>query len=61
MKRSSVYFSDEQSNSLEAKARELGFLQTRGTGAGKVGSISQLVRAIADGKIKLTEPNKEKS
>lgn len=40
---------------LEEIARELGQMQTRGAGAGEVGSISKLIRAIARGDYVLVE------
>ena len=42
---------DEERARLQEMARELGFIQSRGAGAGKLGSISALVRAIARGKL----------
>jgi|GEM_PF-3473912 len=38
---------------LEELARNFGFLQTRGAGAGKLGSISALMCAIAKGELKI--------
>jgi hypothetical protein len=37
-------------------AQEFGYYQTRGAGAGKIGSISQLVEAIAQGELTLQKP-----
>jgi hypothetical protein len=42
---------DEERAQLQEMARKLGFLQTRGAGAGQLGSISALVRAIARGQL----------
>lgn len=44
---------DEERIQLEQMARELGLVQTRGAGAGKLGSISRLVCVIARGKLKV--------
>ena len=38
---------------LEKLARDLGYLQQRGAGAGKLGNISALVCAIARGEVTL--------
>jgi hypothetical protein len=47
--RTSVELYAGQSAKLQAIAKELGYIQTRGVGAGKVGSVSQLMQAIAEG------------
>ena len=44
---------------LEQIARELGYMQTRGAGAGKLGSISALVCAIAKGDLRLVRKRLE--
>jgi hypothetical protein len=49
----------EEKELLERKAFECGYLQTRGAGAGKLGSISMFMRAIARGEINL--PGKKKN
>jgi len=47
--RTSVELYPGQASKLRAIAFELGYIQTRGVGAGKVGSFSQLAQAIAEG------------
>jgi hypothetical protein len=42
---------------LEEIARDLGYMQTRGAGAGRLGSISALVCAVARGDLELV-PNR---
>ena len=56
--RSSIYYSPEQAKKLKRLAEKLGYFQKRGVGTGTIGSISQLVKAIADGELKII-PNKE--
>lgn len=41
----------EQQDKLAVIARELGLLVSRGIGAGRVGSVSELCRAIAEGRV----------
>jgi hypothetical protein len=48
-----LYVSESDKASLEQIARELGYVQTRGAGAGRIGSISALVCAIARREIAL--------
>ena len=43
----------EERKRLEQLAFALGYVQPRGPGAGKLGNISALVRAIAQGRIRL--------
>lgn len=51
-KRTTVYLeSREQSIRLSKIAAELGFIISHGAGAGFLGSISELNRAIADGRV----------
>jgi len=47
--RTSVELYPGQSEKLQLIAFELGYIQTRGVGTGKIGSISQLMQAIAEG------------
>jgi len=50
--RSSVYYSPEQGERLEQIAADLGLYHTRGPGKRlKLGSISRLIQAIADGEV----------
>lgn len=44
---------DEDKAILEQMARSLGYTQTRGAGAGKLGSISALVCAIARAQLRV--------
>ena len=44
----------EDKTALEGLAFRLGYRQTRGAGAGRLGNISALMRAIAQGDLKLT-------
>ena len=48
-----LFLSEQQKERLEALARKHGCLQTRGAGAGKIGSVSALVRAIAIGELRV--------
>lgn len=43
----------DEREQLEKLARDLGYTQARGAGAGKLGSISALVCAIARGDVKI--------
>jgi len=47
--RSSIYLCPGQSQRLQAIAARFGLYHTRGVGTGTVGSISQLIQAIAEG------------
>lgn len=51
--RSSVELMPGQSDKIQQVAFELGYIQKRGVGAGKIGSVSQLMQAIADGKVEV--------
>jgi hypothetical protein len=42
-----IYVSKQGLQNMENLAQRFGYLQTRGAGAGKIGSISQLIEAIA--------------
>ena len=53
--RTSVELYEGQADQIQEIARQLGFVQSRGVGAGKVGSISQLMQAIADGHIRCVD------
>ena len=58
-KRTTIYLDGiEQSRRLAEIAAELGFLITHGSGAGFLGSISGLNRAIADGYVKVVKVEK---
>lgn len=52
-KRSSIYYTSEQADKLKRLAEAFGYFQKRGVGTGTIGSISQLVKAIADGEIEV--------
>ena len=52
--RSSIHYTSEQAGKLKRLAEKFGYFQKRGVGAGTIGSVSQLVRAIADGDLKIT-------
>lgn len=54
--RTSVELLPGQYEAIQRIAFELGYVQTRGVGTGKVGSMAQLMQAIATGKVKLTKP-----
>ena len=51
---SSIYYTSGQAEKLKRLAEKFGYFQKRGVGAGTIGSVSQLVRAIADGDLKIT-------
>jgi hypothetical protein len=51
--RTSIYLERRQSMRLAKIAFAFGYIQCRGVGVGTVGSISRLMRAIADGEIEL--------
>ncbi len=53
----SVVLPREDRERLEELAREFGYTQTRGAGAGKIGSISALMSAIAKGELTLQKKN----
>ena len=52
--RTSVELYLGQSEKVQVIALRLGYVQTRGVGAGKVGSVSQLMQAIAKGEVTVT-------
>jgi hypothetical protein len=54
-----LYIPDRDRANLERIARELGYVQTRGAGAGKLGSISALVCAIARREVALVPANRQ--
>jgi len=58
--RTSVELLPGQYEKIQRIALDLGYVQTRGVGTGKVGSMAALMQAIAQGKIQLT-PRKENS
>lgn len=51
--RTSVELLPGQTEAIQKIALELGYKHERGVFAGKLGSMSQLMRAIADGEIKV--------
>jgi hypothetical protein len=55
-----LLISDEDRTKLEQMARDFGYVQTRGAGAGRLGSISALICAIARGNLRLVsnQPSK---
>jgi hypothetical protein len=53
VKKVTLALSEDDKQRLEVLARQLGYLQTRGAGVRQVGSISMLLRAIAQGQIVL--------
>lgn len=56
--RTTIELNPGDAANLRRIAKRLGYLQTRGPQAGKVGSISGLMQAIADEKINLA-PRKD--
>lgn len=54
-KRTSVELLPGQLEEIQKIALDLGFTQTRGVGIGKVGSMAQLMQAIARGEVKVTK------
>jgi len=58
-KTTSLQISREDLDRLEEMARGLGHLQSTGAGAGKLGNISALVRAIANGAYRLVRTDEE--
>lgn len=55
VKTTTIRLTPEQYEAVQAIAAELGYLQTRGSGAGELPSVSQLVAAIGDGVLKVTK------
>ena len=53
--RTSVELLPGQYETIQHIALEFGYVQTRGVGTGKVGSMAQLMQAIAEGKIQLSK------
>lgn len=53
MKRTSVWLDDGDLAAIQEMAATMGYLAERGQGAGRIGSLSQLLRAIAQGEIKV--------
>jgi hypothetical protein len=53
-KKVTLNLTEEDKQRLESLARKFGYTQTRGAGVGRVGSISKLMHAIAQGKIDLS-------
>lgn len=51
--RTSVELLPGQSKKLQEIALALGYIQTRGVGKGTVGSVAQLMQAIAEGKVRV--------
>ena len=51
--RTSVELLPGQYERIQQIAFELDYVQTRGVGAGKVGSMAQLMQAIAKGKVRV--------
>lgn len=51
--RTSVELLPGQYELIQQIAAQLGYIQTRGVGTGKVGSMAQLMQAIATGKVKV--------
>jgi len=50
-----LFISENDKKKLEEIARKSGYIQTRGAGAGKLGSISALMRAIASKEVRLLD------
>lgn len=53
--RTSVELLPGQAEAIQKIAAELGYIQERGVFAGKLGSMSQLMRAIATSEVKVTK------
>lgn len=51
-KRTSVELLPGQLEAIQRIALELGYVQSRGVGVGSVGSMAQLMQAIATGEVK---------
>lgn len=58
--RTSIELLPGQAEAIQYIAFELGYIQTRGVGNGKVGSMAQLMQAIAKGEIQLTKNQSRK-
>lgn len=59
--RTSIELLPGQAEAIQQIALGLGYIQTRGVGKGKVGSMAQLMQAIAKGEIELAQKaNKDK-
>jgi len=58
--RTSLVVPLEERKKLERLARELGYLQLRGAGAGTLGNISALICAIAHGELKIVTAGQKK-
>lgn len=54
-KRTSVELLPDQLEAIQRIALEFGYVQTRGVGKDKVGSMAQLMQAIARGEVKVTK------
>lgn len=52
---------EEERTQLARMACDMGYVQTRGAGKGRVGSISALVRALARGAFSLTPNNNDQT
>lgn len=59
-KRTSVELLPGQLEAIQKIALKLGYVQKRGVGKGTVGSMAQLIQAIADGKLQIIKPVKER-
>lgn len=59
--RTSVELYPGQAKKLQKIAKALGYVQKRGVGKGSVGSIAQLMQAIAEGKVNLENVPSESS
>ena len=55
-KLTTIYVTPVGLQRMNKLAQEFGYYQTRGAGAGKMGSISQLIEAIAQGELTLHRP-----
>jgi len=53
-----IYVTPDGLQRISELAQEFGYLQTRGAGAGREGSVSQLIEAIARGELTLHNPAK---
>lgn len=51
----SIRLTQDEMTTLRKMSENLGLFQLRGAGAGKIGSISRLMKAIAKGEIKISE------
>ncbi|MEE8305860.1 MAG: hypothetical protein V3R81_01275 [Gammaproteobacteria bacterium] len=59
--RSSIMVYPGQSARLQAIAARLGLYQTRGVGAGTIGSISRLMQTLAEGEVIATRADAAKT